>query len=82
MEKFLNFDRVEAFYWFCVDYHRGQFSKEYRLMCKLSRIFTPSRLSNGPSSEEALDIYVSLCEKYATTRFELINGENVKFAGN
>jgi hypothetical protein len=42
------FDVAEALYWIGVDFHSGQFSPEYRLLCATE--FHPGRIANGPES--------------------------------
>lgn len=48
-------------YWFCVDYHGGQWSDEYRLQCVISRIYQPGINDCGidPESTEQ-DVYDAL----------------------
>ncbi len=58
--EFNRFDIVEAHYWFCVHYHSGQFSELYAKQCRISRYFNPGALSDGPSSENACEIYNNL----------------------
>ena len=57
------FDIVDAHYWWNVHHHTGQWSSEYERQCRISRYFTPSPLATGPSSENAQEIYNSLCDK-------------------
>ena len=61
---FDRWDIVEAHYWFAVHYHGGQFSDLYAKLCRISRYFKPSILSNGPSSENACEIYNNLERKH------------------
>lgn len=63
MPYYNRFDIVDAYYWFFADYHEGQWSEKYARLCKISTYFTPSRLANGPSSENAQEIYNQLVEK-------------------
>ena len=35
------FDIVEAHYWYCVNYHTGQWSPEYARQCRIGRYFSP-----------------------------------------
>jgi len=46
-----DFDVAEALYWIGNDYHDGQFSVWYRVLCMCG--FCPGRCSNGPESESA-----------------------------
>ena len=65
---FNRFDIVAAWYFFCANYHNGQFGSLY---AKLQHIeqklrFKPSPLWNGPSdvSENCQNIYDSIVRKY------------------
>ena len=60
---FDRFDIVEAHYWFCTDYHEGQSSEKYERLCRISQYFTPGACSNGPSTENAQEIYNELAER-------------------
>ena len=57
-------DIVEAHFWFCVAYHGGQGCPLYARQCRISAYFTPSPLSFGPSTENALAIYEALSEAH------------------
>ena len=43
----MSFDRLEAHYWYAVDYHGGQDSRLYKHLCKLSRYYHPSPIHKG-----------------------------------
>jgi hypothetical protein len=45
---YAEFDVAEALYWIGADFHSGQFSPEYRLLCATE--FHPGRSANGPES--------------------------------
>jgi len=60
---FNRWDIVEAHYWFAVHYHGGQASELYARQCRISRYFKPGMSSNGPSSENACEIYNNLERK-------------------
>ena len=60
MPYFDRFDIVDAHYWYNVNNHGGQWSPEYEKQCRISRYFTPSRMANGPQSENAKQIYADL----------------------
>ena len=62
----LNPDLYDALYWFTADYHSGQWSRGYRLLCRVSRVFKPSPLASGPDGEEAQMIYDHLVGEYGT----------------
>ena len=65
---FDRWDIVEAHYWFAVHYHGGQGSDLYARQCRISRYFSPSILSNGPSTENACVIYNDLERKHGHKR--------------
>lgn len=47
-------------YWFCRDYHNGQWSDEYRLLCNIGRYFSPG-CTNGPETDSSeRDVYLAL----------------------
>jgi hypothetical protein len=56
-------DIVDAHYWFCVDYHTGQWSQLYARQCRISRYFKPSILARGPATENAQAIYDNLVKQ-------------------
>ena len=62
---FDKFDIVAAYYCYYVDYHSGQFSREYERLSKIQSYFTPSPMFNGYKSlsDNAQAIYDSLVEK-------------------
>lgn len=54
-------DIVDAHYWWNVNHHNGQCSREYIRQCNISSYYTPSRLANGPDGENSQLIYDQLC---------------------
>ncbi len=44
---FNRWDICEAYYLFAVDWHGGQFSKEYRIFGRLQKFFEPKRSLHG-----------------------------------
>jgi len=56
------FDAAHALHWYCVQWHGGQWSKLYSIMCRLR--FVPSPMNNGyfdnPGDETAGEIYAML----------------------
>jgi hypothetical protein len=62
---FDRFDIVAAHYAFCSDYHSGQWSREYRRLCRIRRYYTPGHMFNGFNSlsDNAKDIFNALVEK-------------------
>ncbi len=63
MAYYDRFDIVEAHYWWNVHHHTGQGSYEYIKQCKISTYFKPSPLSDGPASDNAIEIYDDLCNR-------------------
>lgn len=61
----MSFEKTQALYWFCADYHGGQDSRLYRLLGRLSKRYRPGALERGPDYGLALDIYERLVSKYA-----------------
>jgi len=58
------FDIVEAHYWFAVHHHDGQWSELYKRQCRIDRYFHPGAMHNGPTTDNAREIYNALCEKH------------------
>jgi hypothetical protein len=62
----MNTDKLLALYHFCNLYHGGQFTRLYRLGCKVSEVFTPSHseefvsILNKEGYEEARRIFLLL----------------------
>ena len=56
------FDICSAYYWFFTNYHEGQWSKEYKRLCKLTIYFKMGPLHNSIEDENmnTQDIYNSL----------------------
>ena len=62
MPYFNRFDIIEAHYRFCVHFHNGMWSKEYKRLCRIMRYYRPSL--SGALSENGEEIYNSLREKF------------------
>jgi hypothetical protein len=66
----MNQQRLLALYHFCNMWHGGQWSREYALGCKVSRLFRPARSEEYldclalPDNVEAREIYVRLARGY------------------
>jgi uncharacterized protein (DUF488 family) len=58
------FDRIEALYWFCADYHSGQASFLYELLCRVCYIYDPGLLTTGPGTADSKQYYKKLVQKY------------------
>lgn len=54
---------VEGHYWYFVDYHEGQWSDEYRRLCRIQKYFKPSPLSSGPETDGGREVYDNLILK-------------------
>ena len=70
---FDRFQIVLAHYIFCMDYHNGQGSKEYKRMCKITSYFSPGYKGldlGNKENELALEIYNALCKKHGYKSFE------------
>jgi hypothetical protein len=58
-----DFDRAQAIYWFCVDWHGGQWSNLYSAMCQLG--YTPSMCESGcEEGSMAAELYDVLERQY------------------
>ena len=58
---------LRALYWYCADYHSGQWSREYRLMCRIGRKLARRQIRDPfqfPLHERATRLYAQLVEKY------------------
>lgn len=53
-------DILDAHYWFCADYHDGQWSRLYERLCRIGRVYQPSPLAHGPGTDNAKSIYANL----------------------
>lgn len=53
------FHAAQGLFWFCCDYHEGQGSDRYRILCELG--YKAGVLEHGPEEDSlAVDIYQSL----------------------
>lgn len=58
------FELIATLYVLCMDYHSGQWSRGYRLLCRIARRYNP-RLADGYLTElRAGDLYANLAERY------------------
>ncbi len=59
-------DKLLAVFHFCNGYHSGQWSREYRLLCRVMRVFVPARsevyleILDQPGYETAREYYQQL----------------------
>ena len=50
-------------YWFCVNYHSGMSSDEYRLQCSISHVYSPGPCEAGPEPDSSsANVYAALVE--------------------
>ena len=63
------FEGATALYTFCTDYHSGQWSRGYRLLCRLGKRLKLSPMWMGYESleEDEKEIYDELERKYANS---------------
>ena len=47
------FDAAQGLYWYCADYHNGQWSEEYRVLSTLG--YKPSMSEHGPDPDSYAD---------------------------
>ena len=40
-------DIIEAHYWFCADYHEGQWSQKYARLSRIGQYYTPGPMHKG-----------------------------------
>ena len=60
-EKCDLFNLAEGLYWYCHDYHTGQWSDEYSVLSTLD--YSPSPLANGVEEGSAAhEVYIQLIE--------------------
>jgi hypothetical protein len=62
------FDIVSAYYAYAVDYHSGQWSSLYKMICRISKYYRPGMSNNGYDSlsENAQAIY----DRLVTIQYE------------
>lgn len=51
------FTAVQALYWYCADFHQGQWSPLYKLQCELG--YVPGPFERGPDAD-ATEVYAQL----------------------
>ena len=52
------FDVAQGLYWYCADFHDGQWSKEYSVLSTLG--YKPAHSERGPDTEDAQRTYDAL----------------------
>lgn len=62
------FDMAEGLYFYLTDYHSGQGSESYKVLCELQEIYSPGQFYNHPEAEEASEIYEQLVRKIRDPR--------------
>lgn len=70
------FDMAEGLYFYLLDYHGGQGSESYKVLCELQEICRPEQFYKHPETEEASEIYEQLVRKIRDPRdlFEELKG--------
>ena len=65
MPYFDRFDICEAYYLYFCDWHNGQWSEEYKRLCKMQKYFKPSPLLRTAKdlTENGYEIYTALDQK-------------------
>lgn len=64
MPHFNRWDIAEAYYLYCYEYHGGQWSPEYRALCRVTKFYTPPYrgLTYDDLTENGKAIYEKLKE--------------------
>ena len=59
-------DVLEGAWWFCIEWHSGQTSDEYRVSCVIDRVYSPGPCQDGPEPQSAAEhVYDALTALYA-----------------
>lgn len=53
---------VEGYYWWLIEHHNGQSSREYARLSRITGYYSPSPIAHGPR-DEAMYVYQRLCVK-------------------
>lgn len=64
-------ETLRGIYWYCADYHDGQWSREYRIMCRIGGRLKARQIHDPmqfPLSEHGVRIYERLVAKYESKR--------------
>ena len=73
----MSFDKLAAIYVFCANYHSGQWSRLYRLMCRISATLSDNAweaIQDGTGRaaedwEDAREVYLTLVANYEAGRY-------------
>jgi hypothetical protein len=65
------FDVAQGLYWYCVDFHGGQGSDEYRILSILG--YNPSPSERGPTTEDGQRTYDALRGKLISLEDAIIH---------
>jgi hypothetical protein len=73
------FDMAQALYWYCNDYHTGQFSDTYRVLCEISETYKPGVMENGCNDDSVAMIYYMDLETGVSSPTDMLDfiNENV-----
>lgn len=63
-----SFVKASTAYWFAADYHNGQTSKLYELLCK--NPYKPGPLSCGPEKDSVEEMHYSMLESMPLNQTE------------
>ena len=71
----MSYEKLLALYHFCNQYHSGQWSRLYRLSCKIGKLIRPahseeySAILESPGYEESRAFYDTLVSNYEAKRY-------------
>lgn len=65
-------ERLLGVYHYCNLHHTGQFSREYRVLCRVMKVFTPAR------SEESVDVLLKPGYEESLRVYEALGGDVAK----
>ncbi len=58
---------IDGWYWYLTETYGGQWSKEYKRLCKMTRYYKPSDHATGPSDEDSQEVYDRLMARFQGT---------------
>jgi hypothetical protein len=59
----MDFDKIQALYWWLTHHHEGQGSVKYKELCRIADIYRPGYSETGPTDQDAIDHYNEMCDK-------------------
>ena len=60
----MSFEKIAATYVYCMDYHGGQWSREYRILSKISTQYKLWLSDNMIDEMRESPVYLNLVDKY------------------